>query len=69
MKEGSDCPSGKEQFTRDGAQERAALWRARGERNMRFYRCDMCDTYHVGHNARGRRWGRAEKSRVKRRRH
>lgn len=49
---GSDCPTGKEQFTRDGARERARSWHARGDAAMRHYRCLVCGCFHIGHRRR-----------------
>ena len=55
MTPGSDCPTGKEQFTAAGARERRSWWRARGDRGMQAYRCEHCGTYHLGHRRGGRR--------------
>lgn len=50
----SDCPSGKIQYTKDGARD--AL-RSLGPR-FRSYRCEMCGTIHVGHRRRADKKGR-----------
>lgn len=51
MVAGSDCPTGKEQLNKAGARERIALWRSRGNMSMNFYRCALCECYHVGHRS------------------
>lgn len=54
---GSDCPyGGKEQFTREGARERASVLRGRGvaERSLRAYRCE-CGCYHLGNRGKSKK--------------
>lgn len=50
--DGSDCPSGKEQFTADGARAKVKAMRAQGFRNVRKYRCMLCSSLHVGNKRR-----------------
>ena len=54
MTPGSDCPTGKRQFTPAGAREARDAWRARGDRHMTAYRCELCGCHHVGHRNRRR---------------
>jgi hypothetical protein len=59
---GSDCPTGKQQFTREAAEESARAARARGW-PMTRYRCRWCECWHLGNprnnnsKSRGRRRG------------
>lgn len=49
--EGSDCPSGKAQYTKEGA--RAERDRLRAEDpTIKVYRCQQCDCFHLGHTRR-----------------
>lgn len=49
---GSDCPSGKVQYTKAAARERARWERAHGHHGVQDYRCDLCGTHHVGNRRR-----------------
>lgn len=51
MNEGSDCPTGKEQLTREGADDKVRSLRAAdGDRRVKRYRCPLCSCFHVGHS-------------------
>ena len=53
MVEGSDCPTGKEQFAnRKAARDGVKKAHARGDHAMSIYRCMQCECYHVGHKRR-----------------
>lgn len=47
---GSDCPTGKVQYTAEGAREVRDALRRQGD-NPKKYRCPLCGTFHVGHQA------------------
>lgn len=50
-REGSDCPTTKVQYTREGAKEARDRAKRQG-RKVRDYRCERCGTYHLGHTRR-----------------
>lgn len=54
-KVGSDCPTGKEQYTKEGAREERDRCKARGDPTMKAYHCPMCGCHHVGHRRRADR--------------
>lgn len=50
-REGSDCVTGKSQYTRVGAKEARDHGKMVG-RNVRPYHCEHCGLYHLGHRRR-----------------
>lgn len=51
---GSDCPTGKVQYTAAGARDARGGHRARGDRAIKCYRCPICGCFHLGHTNRRR---------------
>lgn len=52
MTPGSDCVTGKAQFTKDGARAQRSVLRAKGDPDglaLRAYQCAWCRCWHVGH--------------------
>lgn len=50
-REGSDCSTGKVQWTRDGAKEARDRAKRQGRR-VRDYHCERCGLWHLGHTKR-----------------
>lgn len=61
---GSDCLTGKIQYTKEGAAEKAARFKDMGDAGVTSYVCHSCWCWHVGHrDARRRRSGQRARAR------